>query len=83
MIKPTNILPGETLFDVAVRDYGHLQGVFNLAKDNGIGMTGDLSPGTDLKIDDSLSFKALKGISISLQTTELPNEVTVEPSQNM
>ncbi|MBI9064880.1 MAG: hypothetical protein JEZ14_23035, partial [Marinilabiliaceae bacterium] len=25
----------------------------------------------------------LKGISISLQTTELPNEVTVEPSQNM
>ena len=83
MIKTTSILPGETLFDVAVRDYGHMQGVFNLAKDNGIGMTDDLSPGTELKVDDSISFKALKGISISLQTTELPNDVTAEPSQNM
>jgi hypothetical protein len=83
MIKTTSILPGETLFDVAVRDYGHMQGVFQLAKDNGIGMTDELAPGGELEVDESISFKELRGISIALQTVELPNEVAAEPYQNM
>lgn len=83
MIKTTSILPGETLFDVAVREYGHMQGVFELAQDNGVGMTNALEPGTELSIDDAVSFKTLKGITIALQTSELPNEVMAEPYQNM
>ncbi|MBS2100716.1 LysM peptidoglycan-binding domain-containing protein [Carboxylicivirga linearis] len=83
MYTKTSILPGETLFDVAVRVYGHTQGAKQLAADNDISMTDVLTPGMELKIDDSISFKSLKAITIAMQTTELPNQAVAEPYQNM
>jgi hypothetical protein len=85
MTETTSIQAGETLFDVAIREYGHLQGVLNLIKDNGLGFTDEPAAGLALEVDRSASFDNLKSARISAveETTDLPNEVTVQAGQNM
>lgn len=78
----TVILPGESLFDVAVRVYGHTQGVAILASDNGISVTEAMKPGIELIINDTLVFD-LPVVVIQAQTVLAPNELVSEPYQNI
>ncbi len=74
---------GETLFDVAIKRYGHMQGLLNLIIDNDLGFTDEPKPGVVLEIDNSVSFKNLKKIKIATQVDELPNEAVVKARQNL
>ncbi len=82
MLATSVILSGETLFDVAIREYGHMQGISQLASDNGISLTGDVVPGTQLQIDNSVLFD-LPEVQIEKYTEVAPNSYVVEASQNI
>ncbi|WP_027470135.1 hypothetical protein [Saccharicrinis fermentans] len=77
-----SILSGETLFDVAIREYGHMQGVAQLAKDNNIELTSILSPGSVLKVDDSVTYD-LPAVTVRKNTSIAPNTQTVHQGQNI
>lgn len=67
---------------MAVRNYGHLQGVTQLAFDNGISLTQEVSAGDKLKVNKQVSFD-LPVVTIQQQTTIAPNQLIVEPWQNI
>jgi hypothetical protein len=49
------VLYGQSLFDIAVQEYGSIEAVFQLADDNDIyDITAELSPGTELIIDKNM-----------------------------
>ncbi len=83
MSNTTPILSGETLFDVVIRKYGHMQGIAQLVQDNGIGFTDDAVAGEALLFDDDVSYSELSTVTIETETEEASNEVTVEPGQNI
>jgi phage tail protein X len=78
----TTILPGETLFDVAVRVYGHTQGVAQLCSDNGVNMTDELPAGMELLYDESVLYDT-GSVVISLSPQVLSNQIAVEAGQNI
>lgn len=85
MSNSTSIQANETLFDVAIREYGHLQGIKNLIQDNDLGFTDEPEAGTDMEIDSSASFITLSKVSIATasELSDTPNEETVKAGQNM
>ncbi len=83
MSSTTPILSGETLFDVVIRKYGHMQGIAQLVKDNDIGFTDDAVAGEQLLFDDDVSYNDLATVTIETETEEAANEVTVEAGQNI
>ncbi len=48
--KKATLKPSQNMFDMAIQEYGTMEGVFILAKDNMQSLTEDLEPGTNLKI---------------------------------
>ncbi len=49
------VLNGQSLFDIALQEYGSIEAVFQLADDNGItNITDSLIPGTELIIDENM-----------------------------
>ena len=83
MNNTTVILSGETLFDVAIKRYGHMQGLAKLIADNGLSFTDEPTPGYVLELDESVSFDNLKTVIVAAQVTELSNESTIEAGQNI
>lgn len=75
--------PGETLFDVAIKRYGHMRGLLNLIDDNGLGFTDEPIPGHVLEVDGSVSFTNLKKLKIATQVSKLPNVETVRAGQTL
>jgi len=74
---------GETLFDVAVKHYGHMQGLLNLINDNGLGFTDEPLAGHVLELNESVSFGNLKKITIATQVSALPNVETIKAGQSL
>ncbi len=83
MNKTTAILSGETLFDVAIKRYGHMQGLAKLIVDNGLSFTDEPAPGYVLQLDELERFDNLPTVTVAKQVNELPNEATAEAGQNM
>ncbi len=48
------VLPGQSLFDIALQVYGAVDGAKKLADDNGINITSDIVPGTELRFDGNM-----------------------------
>jgi len=46
------VLPGQTLFDIAIQELGSAEGAFELAVLNGLNITDDLVPGQELILPD-------------------------------
>ncbi len=44
---------GQTLADIAIQEYGSLEAVFTLARENGVSPTAELSGGTELERPDA------------------------------
>lgn len=74
---------GETLFDVAIKRYGHMQGLLNLIDDNGLGFTDEPSAGHVLELNEAISFGNLKKITIATQVSELPNIEIIKAGQSL
>jgi hypothetical protein len=79
----TQLHTNETIFDVALREFGHIQGLFNLVKDNGLSYSSMVEPGTELLIDETASYAEMKTISFTHIKREQPKEVTPKPNQNI
>jgi len=74
---------GDSLFDVAVREYGHIQGIYDLVKANGVGFSDSLPVGTVLQAEETGKYaetSTADATVIGKQTTPL---VKVEPGQNI
>lgn len=73
--KPVNVLPGQTLLDIAMQQLGSVEGVFALALLNQMSITGDLVEGsaldysltpfslTVLKVYQNNGYKPASGLS--------------------
>lgn len=51
-MKSVTVLPNQTLSDIAIQEYGTLEAVLLLAKQNGISPTSELTSGSKLKVPD-------------------------------
>ncbi len=71
-VTKVKIQSGQTLFDISMRHYGSIEGVFQLASDNGITSITDLLPsGTELLIyldkvinQELVNYYETEGISV-------------------
>jgi hypothetical protein len=50
----TQVSSGQCLIDVAIQEYGSIEALFDLAKDNNLEVDDDLIPGQVLQIRDTL-----------------------------
>lgn len=47
---------GETIYDMAINQYGHISGIFNIIKDNGLSFSSQPIPGSQLLITENISL---------------------------
>lgn len=70
------VLPRQTISDIAIQIYGDIRAVIDLAVANGIGVTDDIEPGTELECPDVVydpyvqSYVIRNGISPATGLTE-------------
>ena len=50
-----NVLPLQSLLDIAIQHTGAVESVFTIAVDNGLSLTDDLPAGTEIKLPDSVN----------------------------
>lgn len=50
MSKTAIVQPGQTIFDIAIQEYGDLSGLADLAGDNNKSLTADIAAGENLKV---------------------------------
>jgi len=74
---------GDSLFDVAVREFGHVQGVYDLIKANGIGVSDDLPAGTALQVEDPAKYQEQKPADAGAISKDLLPSASIEPGQNI
>jgi hypothetical protein len=74
---------GESIIDVAIREYGHIHGLYNLIKDNALSFSSDVLPGSVLMVDEDADFSELPEVEIKVIKSAAPNYITVEPNQNI
>lgn len=58
---------GDSLMDLAMKVYGSIEGVLNLAHDNNLGITQELAPGQKLTID---SEKVINPLVVNFLSNE-------------
>lgn len=75
--------PNQTIFDVAIQQYGNIQGVFNLIKDNDLNWSSTVEPGTELQIDDNVNYTDYDPAHIQQQTRNQIPLIAAEPNQNI
>ena len=84
MDTTASIRPNENIIDVAIRVYGHINGLYFLVKkNNSISFSSELSAGTELIIDDSLDFSEEKTIDLTNIIEQAPQELSIESNQNI
>ena len=52
-MKKIKVLNNQSLFDIAIQEYGTVEAVFDLAMANGLGITDELNAGQELAVPDS------------------------------
>jgi len=52
-MKKIKVLNNQSLFDIAVQEYGTVEAVFELAMANGLGITDELNAGQELVVPES------------------------------
>ena len=45
------VSPGQNILDIAVQEYGSIEGILQLRKDNGFSFTEDITPGQTIEIN--------------------------------
>lgn len=53
-------LPQQSLIDVSVQHLGCVEGIMLVARDNGLSVTDDLAPGTELTVSDPMDDTVAK-----------------------
>jgi len=78
----TVINTGENIMDVAIREYGHIQGIYSLIKANGLSYSAEAAPGyeLDLPVHDFSQLPKLNLLNISRKQDV---KITVQPNQNI
>lgn len=66
-MKDVILLPEQSLFDIAIQEYGSLDKVFDLAEENGVSITDECEAGTILKCNTDnksniVNYLDVKGI---------------------
>ncbi|MBE9468967.1 MAG: hypothetical protein IMY72_11710 [Bacteroidetes bacterium] len=79
----TELHTGETIIDVAIREYGNISGIFNLTKDNDLSFSSYVAPGSELIIDDTADYSEFQGISYEQIKQEQKNFVATLSGQNI
>ena len=83
MNSNTNILPNENIFDVAIRVYGHNQGIFNIVKDNDLSFSSEPGPGIELIIDETANYSEFLPANVILAGKQQKVEIAAQPNQNI
>lgn len=75
---------GQTLMDLAIQIYGNANSIIDLAKDNGLSITDELTPGTTLQVREQMPENSteifadyLNENSIVVVSKQSDNTVTV------
>lgn len=53
-MHPIQVTDGQCLMDIAIQEYGSVEALFDLAKDNGLEVDDDITAGQVLQIRDTL-----------------------------
>lgn len=78
MSKTATVQPGQTIFDLAIQEYGDLSGLVELASDNNKSLTADIVAGENLKVGQTknkLITDFYKGRSIKPATGTTESEI--------
>jgi len=80
-----NVLPLQSLLDIAVQHTGAVESVFAIAVANGLSLTDDLPAGTEIKLPDSvnkdsdvLNYYSAKRLQPATAVILLPEEERLE-----
>ena len=80
-----NVLPLQSLLDIAVQHTGAVESVFAIAVANGLSLTDDLPAGTEIKLPDSvnkdsdvLNYYSAKRLQPATAVIMLPEEERLE-----
>ncbi len=57
MLNAVKIEKGQTLADIAIQETGWLEGIFDIAETNDIGVTDELASETIINVDDQKTYK--------------------------